>query len=287
MLKRTDGGVYLAQQDTNPFAIAAGVVHHRRKSRRDLEGARQARGRSARSTRHRAARSDFRNTPQAPFETLTLHLWNGGPRIAVDAGALWHVRHQVHVHELLQGRADVDSEYSIPDHLRSGRHAVPGRDAAASQTGFQAESTNPQAGAYTPFKLDDHGPGRQRRAEDDLMTAAAGLGRGARVGAAVPRTTGVAKGTVPEAESLIGQSVALLRPRRNPGSPAGQGLPHRALQRRARSGCRSVTEATRRAVRPRQGRRALGHHRQRVHGRCDDQHRTQRRSSRVRTHAGS
>ena len=74
--------------------------------------------------------SDFKDTPQAPFEELTLRPIGRRACIAVDAGHVRHVRLEGYVHELLQRRPSGQRTF-IRHHLRPARLTLPQRDATA------------------------------------------------------------------------------------------------------------------------------------------------------------
>jgi hypothetical protein len=70
------GGVYLGEQDTDPFGspLVLYIVAEEPTSKVLVKLAGEVEINQATGQ----LTSYFRNTPQAPFETLTLHLWNGG-----------------------------------------------------------------------------------------------------------------------------------------------------------------------------------------------------------------
>ena len=71
--KDVTGSVYLGSQDTNPFAspLVLYIVAEEENSKVLVKLAGEVK-----INPHRPAGLDFKNTPQTPFETLTLHLFN-------------------------------------------------------------------------------------------------------------------------------------------------------------------------------------------------------------------
>ena len=96
--------------------------------------------------------STFKNTPQVPFEDFKLDFFDG-PRASVSlAAAVRQLRDGGIVHAVVGHAATCPRRRAS----RSPRAPAvpPARTRSRSRPGFQAGSTNLQAGAFTPFTVD-------------------------------------------------------------------------------------------------------------------------------------
>ncbi len=94
--------------------------------------------------------STFKSTPQLPFEDLTLHFF-GSARAPLTTPALCGRYTTQASFAPWSGNAPADSSSSFQ--ITSGPNGAPCSDAQPFTPGFQAGSTNLQAGAFTPFTL--------------------------------------------------------------------------------------------------------------------------------------
>jgi hypothetical protein len=157
--KDVTGAVYLGQQDTNPFAspLVLYIVAEEEKSKVLVKLA----GEVAINPTTGQLVSKFKNTPQVPFETLTLHLFNGqhndGERSTqatparcgeYNATAEFENWSTATVKEAKSNPA----EFQITSGPNGTECPAPG---AALPFGprFTAGEEDTQAGAFTPFNL--------------------------------------------------------------------------------------------------------------------------------------
>jgi hypothetical protein len=156
------GGVYLAEQDTNPFASPLVLyLIAEEKAPGEVNGSQvlvKLAGEVTINPTNGQLISDFRNTPQSPFETLKLHLTNG-PRASQATPARCGSYPSVATFASSSNEAEPDQP-SAPVESRSEFQVSTGPGASPCpgatlpfQPSFQAESTNPQAGAFSPFRL--------------------------------------------------------------------------------------------------------------------------------------
>ncbi|MGA2452505.1 MAG: hypothetical protein ABSG93_03210 [Solirubrobacteraceae bacterium] len=211
------GGVYLAEQDTNPFAsplvlylIATDKAPHEEIELPNGEIEQKSKvlvklaGEVSINPENGQLISDFKNTPQTPFETLTLHLWNS-PRASQTTPARCNTYTSKATFTNSSNTAERTAEPTFE--IASGPGGAPCPGATLPfEPSFEAESTNTQAAAFTPFKL------RIRRPDGDaaLKTISMQLPPGlAAVLASVPLCPEpqAAEGNC-SPESEIGQSVA-------------------------------------------------------------------------------
>ena len=204
------GGVYLSQQDTNPFASPLAIyIIATDKAPGEEDTSKVVVKLAGEVTINPSTGqlvSYFKNTPQSPVETLTLHLWNGNRASQVTPARCGTYTTKSLYTSSSQGVAPTEPEY--PFQITSGPEGTPCPGATLPfQPAFQAESSNPNAGAYTPFKLDITVPDGNAALKTISMQLPPGL---AAVLASVPLCPEpkAAEGTC-EAESEIGQSVAL------------------------------------------------------------------------------
>jgi hypothetical protein len=143
------GGVYLGEQDTDPFSspLVLYIVAEAPTSKVlvKLAGEVEINQTTGQLT------SYFRNTPQAPFETLTLHLWNGG-RASQTTFSKCETRPAVmtFASSSKEPTETVPSESEISTTSGPGGEPCPGATLPFSPS-IAAAPTNTQAAADTPF----------------------------------------------------------------------------------------------------------------------------------------
>ena len=274
------GGVYLAEQDTNPFASPLVLyLIAEEKAPGEVNNSQvlvKLAGEVTINPTTGQLVSTFKNTPQTPFETLKLHLWDG-PRASQATPARCGSYPSVATFTSSSNEAEPDQpsapvESKSEFQVNSGPAGSPCPGATLPfQPSFQAESTNPQAGAYSPFRLVIKRPDGNAALKTISMQLPPGAA--ALIGS-VPlcQEPQAAEGTCSE-ESKIGDSISKLRPRLGTCAPAGHGLSDGTLRRRAVWALLGHG-GHRRPVPSRQSRRALEHQRQRIHGCRDDRHRS-------------
>ncbi len=203
------GGVYLAAQDTNPFASPLALYIIAEDKAPGEEASSKVLVKLAGEVSINPATgqltSDFRNTPQSPVEALTLHLWNGARASqTTPARCSGYTSTATFTNSSNEKPAEASSEFQITS--GPGGTPCPEGGALPFTPSFEAESTNTQAAAFTPFKL------RIRRPDGDaaLKTISMQLPQGlAAVLASVPLCPEPQAATGEcSAESEIGQSVA-------------------------------------------------------------------------------
>jgi hypothetical protein len=151
------GSVYLASQDTNPFAspLVLYIIAAEPSSKLLVKLA----GEVKMDPVTGQLTSVFADTPQTPFETLTLHLTSGERASqstpahcgeSYDANATFRTWLAGVEESPATERASNPAEFKITS--GPGGSACPGATLPFAP-GFQAGSTNNQAGAFTPFTL--------------------------------------------------------------------------------------------------------------------------------------
>jgi hypothetical protein len=209
------GGVYLAEQDTNPFASPLVLyLIAEEKAPGELNNSQvlvKLAGEVTINPANGQLISDFRNTPQSPFETLKLHLTNG-PRASQATPARCGSYPSVATFasssneaEPDQPSAPVESKSEFQVSTGPGGSPCPGAT-LPFQPSFQAESTNPQAGAFSPFRLLIQNPDGDAALKTISMQLPPGV---AALLGSVPLCPEpqAAEGTCSE-ESRIGESIA-------------------------------------------------------------------------------
>jgi len=153
--KELNGAVYLAQQDTNPFEspLVLYVIAEEEESKVLVKLAGEVK--IDPSTGHIV--SNFKNSPQTPFETLTLHLFN--TERATQATPAFCGTYQAKAYftrwlEETPGEQGPTTERGSSFEISSGPNgtACPGATLPFAP-GFEAGPTSVQAGGYTPFTL--------------------------------------------------------------------------------------------------------------------------------------
>jgi hypothetical protein len=181
--KEVIGNVYLASQNTNPFGspLVLYIIAKEEKSEVlvKLAGEVQINGETGQLI------SDFKNTPQTPFETLTLHLTDGD-RASQATPAFCGEYHATATFNTWSDESPTTRESSPSEFkIDSGPNgtACPGSKLPFAPS-FQAGSTNRQGGAYTPFTLTITKPDGQQALES--ITAQLPPGMAAKIAAVTP-----------------------------------------------------------------------------------------------------
>ena len=153
------GGVYLAEQDTNPFAspLVLYIIAQEPTSKVLVKLA----GEVAINQTTGQLVSTFKNTPQVPFETLTLHLFNGqhndGERSTQATPARCGEYHATAAFENWSTAAVTKAESNPAEfQITSGPNGTECPGAGATLPfgpRFTAGEEDTQAGAFTPFNL--------------------------------------------------------------------------------------------------------------------------------------
>jgi hypothetical protein len=147
------GGVYLGTQDTNPFASP--LVLYLLAEEKQTKVVIKVAGEVAINPTTGQLTSSFRNTPQAPFERLSLHLFNG-PRAAqatpARCGSYAAAGQFTPWSEGAAATAGAKPGEGFEITSGPGGGPCPGATLPLSPT-LQAGSTVAQAGAFSPFSL--------------------------------------------------------------------------------------------------------------------------------------
>ncbi len=178
------GSVYLASQDTEPFAspLVLYIIAEEPTSKVLVKLAGEVKMDAVTGQ----LTSVFRKTPQTPFETLTLHL-TGGERASQSTparcGENYSATATFHTWSspVATGAKSNPAEFKITSGPGGG--ACPGTTLPFAP-GFQAGSTNSQAGAFTPFTLTINKPDGQQSLQS--ITAQLPPGLAAEIGAVTP-----------------------------------------------------------------------------------------------------
>jgi hypothetical protein len=155
------GSVYLASQDTNPFTspLVLYIIAEEPTSKVLVKLAGEVKMNPVTGQ----LTSVFSNTPQTPFETLTLHL-TGGQRASQSTPARCGEEPAKATFHTWSSDAATERE-SSPGEFKitsgPGGSACPGATLPFAP-GFDAGSTNSQAGAFTPFTLTINKPDGQQ-----------------------------------------------------------------------------------------------------------------------------
>jgi hypothetical protein len=166
------GGVYLAYQDTNPFGspLALYLIAEEPTSKTLVKLA----GEVTINQETGQLISTFQNAPQAPFESLTLHLWNGArssqatPAECGKYPAVGTFTSSSDEAEPEAPSAPVESRSTIE--ITSGPGGSPCPEGALPFTpSVQAGPTNTQAAADTPFTLNIGRPDGDQAIESVTM----------------------------------------------------------------------------------------------------------------------
>ncbi len=202
------GGVYLAQQNTNPFAsplvlyiIAEDKAPDEVNTSKVLV---KLAGEVGINPTTGQLISDFKNTPQSPFEELKLHLWDGGRASqASPAHCGTYSPKATFTNSSNELKPEPKDEFSITS--GPGGTPCPGATLPFQPT-QQAESTNPQAGAFSPFRLVIERPDGNAALKSIVTQLPPGLA--ALIGSVTPCPEPQAAQGTCGPESLIGHSLA-------------------------------------------------------------------------------
>lgn len=160
LAKPVTGSLYLATQDTNPFSspLVLYLIAEEPESRVQVKLAGEVE-----ITPSGQLISTFKNTPQAAFEHLKLHLFNGsssGAETAAQATPAFCGSYEANAGfktwSAEPGQAEPEGKAGSSFAITSGPHG-----GACTQLGeklpfapsFHAGPTNPEAGKYSPFTL--------------------------------------------------------------------------------------------------------------------------------------
>ena len=143
--------------EREPVRVAVRDVHRRR--RPGLARARQARRRSDAQRTDLQVTTTFKNTPQVPFEDLKVELF-GGPRASVTTPPSCGSYTTSGIVRTVVGARSCEP-ISTPFTITSGPNGTPCANPQPFAPGFTAQTTNVQAGAFTPLYPGDH-PSRRR-----------------------------------------------------------------------------------------------------------------------------
>ncbi|MGD0453205.1 MAG: hypothetical protein ABSB69_06370 [Solirubrobacteraceae bacterium] len=179
------GSVYLASQDTNPFTspLVLYIIAEEPTSKVLVKLAGEVKMDAVTGQ----LTSVFRKTPQTPFETLTLHLTSGeraSQSTPARCGENYSATATFHTWSSPEAATEAKSnpaEFKITS--GPGGSACPGATLPFAP-GFQAGSTNSQAGAFTPFTLTISKPDGQQALES--ITAKLPPGMAAEIAAVTP-----------------------------------------------------------------------------------------------------
>ena len=151
--KELVGGVYLGTQNTNPFASP--LVLYLVAEEEDTKVLIKLAGEVALDPATGQLTSTFTNTPQAPFERLHIHLWDG-PRAPQATPARCGAYAAQATFTPWSGATPVGAGSNAGEGFQitsgPGGGPCPGATLPLAPS-MQAGSTNPQAGAFSPFSL--------------------------------------------------------------------------------------------------------------------------------------
>jgi hypothetical protein len=208
--KELGGAVYLAEQDTDPFAspLVLYIVAEEERSKVLIKLA----GEVSINPKTGQLVSDFKNTPQAPFEALTLHLWNGArasqatPASCGSYDSVASFTSSSNEAEPEAPSAPVSRESSFEINSGPNGSGCPEAGKLPFAPSFEAESTNTQAGAFSPFKLTIERPDGDAALKTISMALPPGLA--AVIASVTPCPEPQAAEGMCGEESLIGESVS-------------------------------------------------------------------------------
>jgi hypothetical protein len=196
------GFVYLGQQDTNPFASPL-VLYLIAED--PVSGVRVKLAGEVRITSSGQLVSVFKNTPPLPFETLTLRLFDGA-RAAQSTPSL--CRSYETTASFVPWSGEETAQRSSSFTPESGPNGTPCQTQGPLpfSAGFQAGSTNNQAGGFTPFTLTINRPDGDQALKSITMHLPPGLA--AVLASVTPCPEPQASNDECGSESLIGHSTA-------------------------------------------------------------------------------
>jgi hypothetical protein len=239
------GALYLGSQNTNPFqpplvayliATEEEPIHHEwSKVLIKLAG-------EIKITPSGQLISVFKNTPQAPFEHLRIHLFGGpGASQATPARCGSYAANAQFV-PWSEGVPSAERSASFQITSGPGGGPCPGSGPLPFGPSFQAGATSTQAGAFTPFELTIQRPDGQQAMSGLTMTLPQGAA--AMLSSVTPCPVAVADVGQCSAASLIGHSVTSSGLGGSPVSLSGEAFLTESLRPGAPFGVSLKTDAT-------------------------------------------
>ena len=201
------GSVYLAEQDTNPFAspLVLYVVAEEPASKVLVKLAGEVQISSTGQLT-----SVFKNTPQAPFESLTLHLFNteGAAQATPASCGSYHATAFFKTWSEEGGTPETERKSNPEFEITSGPNGTPCPGAKLPfGPSIKVGPTNSQAAADTPFTLTIGRPDGQQALESIKMELPPGAA--ALISQATPCTEAQAETDSCPPESVVGHSTGV------------------------------------------------------------------------------
>ncbi len=196
-----EGGVYIAEQDNNPFGSLFALYIA---AEDPVSGVRvKLAGEVSLNEATGQISTTFKDTPQVPFEHLSLRFFEG-PRASLSTPPLCGTYTTLASFTPWSSPTPLTRETGFP--ITSGPDGTGCSDPLALQPGFQAGSTDAQAGAFTSFTLTIKNPDGDQQLSSLTMHLPAGIA--AILASVTPCPEPQAAQEQCGPESLIGHSVA-------------------------------------------------------------------------------